>query len=94
MCRNPYDIAVWVKQSSPVQSWQREILLPKQVHSTHSVYILKCFLLVDLDRVLKEEAAGEADGWKFVKTADVGEVWKKSVPDSPVQLVKVLPLEK
>ena len=48
---------------------------------------------VDLDRVLAEEAAGEADGWKIVKTSDIGEVWKKSVSDSPVHLVKVLPLE-
>ena len=48
---------------------------------------------LDLERVLKEEASGEADGWRFVKTSGVGEVWKKSVSDSPVHLVKVIHLK-
>ena len=43
--------------------------------------------------MLKEEADGEADGWRLAKTTDVGEVWKKSESDTPIQVVKVIHLE-
>ncbi len=44
----------------------------------------------DIQSILKEEKADSPEeGWVFLRRSDRSEIWRKSLPDTPVDLIKV-----